>query len=80
MELVFHGYGDYDKIAVYVDANWADCMKTRNSTNGGMITFGNACLKFWSSIQTTTPLSSGESELYAVVKGTAECIGMRILM
>jgi len=80
IELVFDGFGLYDRIVVYVDADWAGCKKTRKSTSGGMVTLASTCLKTWSSTQGTVALSSGESELYAVVKGAAEGIGMQSLM
>ena len=34
---------------VWVDTDFAGCLKTRRSTNGGMITFGQHVLKHWSS-------------------------------
>ena len=70
-------YGNYDQMVVYVDANWARCIRIRKSTNKGMITLGNTCLKAWSPTQRTVPLSSGGSQLYALVKGAAEGIGVK---
>ena len=43
-EWVFDGRSAYDKIVVFVDADWAGCMKTRRSTTGGTVTLGNTCL------------------------------------
>ena len=45
MELLLDGYGDYDQIAIYVGADWAGCMRARQSTNEGMVTLGNTCQK-----------------------------------
>ena len=45
-----------------------------------MVTLASTCLKTWSSTQGAVALSSGESGLYAVVKGTSEGIGMQSLM
>ena len=30
LALLFGGYGDYDRTIVYVDAEWAKCLSTRN--------------------------------------------------
>ena len=38
---------------------------------------GDHCIKQWSKTQACVSLSSGESELYALVKGCTEAIGMR---
>ena len=38
---------------------------------------GSHCLKTWSSTQKTIALSSGEAELYGVVKGASEALGMQ---
>ena len=55
-------------------------MRTRRSTSGGIATVAGACVKSWSTTQGTVALSSGESELYAVVKGAAESIGIQSLL
>ena len=61
----------------YVDADFAGCTATRKSTSGGAVFWGTACLKTWSKTQPTIALSSGESELAAVVRGAAELLGMQ---
>ena len=38
---------------------------------------GGHCIKQWSKTQASIALSSGEAELYAIVKGTAEGLGLR---
>ena len=55
-------------------------MKTRESTSGGLIKFGTHILKSWSITQNTIALSSGEAELYAMVKAGSQGLGMRSMM
>ena len=67
-------------IDVYVDSDWAGCMKTRKSTSGGMMVVRGGLVKSWASTQGSTSLSSGEAEYYAVVKGACEGIGLKQLL
>ena len=55
-----------------VDSNWADCKETRRSTSGGALLHGAHTLASWSVTQAVQALSSGEAELYAVLRGTVE--------
>ena len=64
-------------LTAYVDGNFAGCVITRKSTSAGVIQWGKMCLKTWSKTQATIALSSGESELAAVVKGAAELLGLQ---
>ena len=64
-----------DEVKIIVDSDWAGCMQTRRSTNGGCIIFGDICLKAWSTTQRVVALSSGEAEYYAAVKGASEGLG-----
>ena len=66
-------------IFVYVDANWAGCMKTRKSTPGGTILIGGKYLKGLSKTMPVLALSTGESELAAVTKGISEGLGMQAI-
>ena len=66
-----------DRIRVYVDANWAGCLRTRKSTLGGIICFGHMPVKCYSKTMAILALSSGESELAAVVKGAGEGLGFQ---
>ena len=43
------------------------------------MTIGAHCIKAWASTQTTIALSSGEAELYAMVKGAAQTLGLMAL-
>ena len=65
-----------DTIDVYVDANWAGCRRTRKSTSGGCALLGKHCIKAWSKTQSIIAKSSGESELYGVIKGSSEALGL----
>ena len=65
-----------DTIDIYVDANWAGCRRTRKSTSGGCAMLGKHCLKAWSKTQSVIAKSSGESELYGIIKGSSEGLGL----
>ena len=62
---------------VYVDANWAGCVRTRKSTLGGAVLLDGSLLKAWSKTMPVLALSSGESELAAVTKGASEGLGIQ---
>lgn len=62
------------------DADWAGCRETRKSTTGGCITVGAHNIKSWSRTQSLIALSSGESELYAALKASAETPGMLAIL
>ena len=64
---------------IYTDANWAGCRRTRKSTSGGAALLGSHCIKIWSKTQAVVAKSSAESELYGVVRGTVEALGLSIL-
>ena len=66
-------------INVYVDANWAGCKRTRKSTSGGTAMSGNHCIKTWSKTQSIVAKSSAESELFGVVRGSCEALGLATL-
>ena len=62
---------------VYSDSNWAGCLKTRKSTQGGVCIFGSHCIRSWSSTQSIIALSSGEAEFYGVVKAASVALGLK---
>ena len=66
-----------DSITVYSDANWASGKESRKSTSGGIILNGSHYVKSWSKTQSLVALSSAESELYALVKASAEALGIK---
>ena len=63
----------------YVDSDWAGCKGSRRSTSGGALSRGQHLLKSWSTTQATIALSSAEAELYSLVKGAAQTLGMMAL-
>ena len=69
-----------DLIVTHSDSDWAGKEKDRKSTSGGVITYGQHVLKTWSSQQQTIALSSGEAELYALLKAAAQTKGMMAVL
>ena len=69
-----------EEISIYTDTDWAGCKKTRRSTTGGCVMIGECVIKSWSQTQATIALSSAEAELYGIVKGSAEGLGMQSLL
>jgi len=65
---------------VWVDTDFAGCLKTRKSTSGGMITIGDHVIKTWSTTQTTIALSSGEAEYYGMVRGASLALGVKSML
>ena len=66
-------------LTVFVDTDFAGCLETRRSTNGGCGLFGVHLIKHWSTTQKIIALSSGEAELGGVVRGMSEAIGLQSL-
>ena len=64
----------------FSDSDWAGCKRTAKSTSGGVIMCGAHCIKSWSATQKNITLSSGEAELVACVKMSAELLGIVQLM
>ena len=62
------------------DANWAGCRRGRKSTSGGTIMIGSHSIRTYSKTQFVIPKSSGESELYAVVRASTEGLGILTLL
>ena len=69
-----------DILDIYTDSDWAGCRKSRKSTSGGCILRGDHCLKTWSKTQAIVAKSSAEAELYEVVRGATEALGMSSLL
>ena len=63
-------------MTTFSDADWAGCRDTRKSTTGGCVKIGKHCVKGWSKTQSLIALSSGESELYAMLRASAETLGL----
>ena len=58
------------------DSDWANFLKTRKPTSGGVIYRGGRLLKHWSSTQSTIALSAAEAGLIVLVKGGTEALGI----
>ena len=65
---------------IYTDSDWAGCKRTRRSTTGGCALFNGCLVKSWSTTQALIALSSGEAELYGVVRASAEGLGLQSLL
>ena len=65
---------------VHSDANWAGCKKSRKSSSGGTVAIGNHLIKAYSKTQAVVAKSSGESELYGVVRASTEALGISTLL
>ena len=69
-----------DGVDVYGDTDHAGCLRTRKSTSGGCVMVGTHLIKSWASTQPTITLSSGEAELYGVVRAAANGLGYLSLL
>ncbi len=52
----FNYQSSLSKIIVWVDSDWAGCIKTRRSTSAGVVMMGSHMIKHWSSQQGVTAL------------------------
>ena len=68
------------EVEVTVDTDFAGCPTTRKSTSGGIVKFGEHCIKAWSSNQAVIALSSGEAEMVGVTKGATATLGIKSLL
>ena len=66
----------HENLSTYSDSNWAGCKRTARSTSCGVVMRGAHHIKSWSVTQKRVTLSSAEAELGALVKASAETIGM----
>ena len=64
------------EVNVFTDSDWAGCRRTARSTSGGVLCRGSHCLRAYSATQKNVTLSSGEAELMAIVRASAEGIGL----
>ena len=69
--------GDEHDLTGYSDSDWAGCRVTGKSTSGGAVLVGSHFIKGWSRTQNHVTMSSAEAELIALVKCTAECMGVQ---
>ena len=59
------------------DANWASDAADRRSISGGVLMHGSRYIKGWNKTQSLVASSSAESELYVLVKASAEAVGIQ---
>ena len=64
----------------YCDSDWAGCRVIGKSTSGGALMIGGHFLKGLARTQNHVTTSSAEGELIALVKCTAELLGIRSMM
>ena len=67
------------EMVVRTDADWAGCRRSRKSTSGGNISIGSHCIKVWAKMQGVMAKRSAGPELYGVVRGACEGLGMKSL-
>ena len=65
-----------EEVLAYSDSNWAGCKRTARSTSCGVVMRGSHHIKSWSVTQKRVTLSSAEAELAALVKASAETLGI----
>ena len=65
---------------MHSDANWAGCRSSRKSSSGGTIAIGGHLIRAYSKTQAVTAKSSGESDLYAVVRASSDALGILTLL
>ena len=63
-------------VITFTDSDWAGDKITRKSTSGGVMMMGLHMIKSWSTTQQVLALSSGEAELYALLKGASQMKGL----
>ena len=63
-----------DVVDVHSDAKWAGCRESRKSSSGGAIAIGGHLIRAYSKTQAVIAKSSGESELYGVVRASTEAL------
>ena len=68
------------EVDITSDANWAGCRREQKSTSGGTIMLGAHMIRTYSKTQSTVAKSSGESELYAVIRASTEGLGIATLL
>ena len=67
-------------IDVHSDANWAGCKRSRKSSSGGTIAIGAHLIKSYAKTQAMVAKSSGESELYGVIRASTEALRVSTLL
>ena len=68
------------QLKVYVDSDWAGCLRTRRSTSGGLAMLGRHPLRTWASTQQVVATSSAEAELYSAAEGASRGLGLQSML
>ena len=76
----FNWQSEQDVIDVHSGANWAGCKRSRKSSYGGTIAVGSHLIKSYAKTQAIIAKSSGESELYGVIRASTEALGISTLL
>ena len=71
---------EQDIIEVHSDAIWAGCKMSRKSSSGGTIAVGSHLIKSHAKTQAVIAKSSGDSELYCVIRASTEALGILTLL
>ena len=74
---VYYTSNDTRYVDVFVDSDSAGDEISRKSTTGVVIKYGGYTVKTYSRNQKTIALSSAEAELYAIVSGVSEALGIQ---
>ena len=77
---LFYWQKEPSSVTSCTDSDWAGDKFTRKSTSGGVMKFGGHVIKSWSTTQHCIAMSSGEAELYALVKGAAQTRGLMSML
>ena len=72
--------GEESEVKGYSGSDWAGCRVPGNSTSGGVIMIGPHFIKGYSRTQNHVTTSPAEAELIALVKCTAETMGIRSML
>ena len=72
--------GHEHEVTGFSNSDWAGCKVTGKSTSGGAIMIGGHFIKGWARTQNNVTLSSAEAELIALVKCSAELLGVRSML
>ena len=67
---------ELDVIDSHSHANWAGCRRSRKSSSGGTIALGCHLINTYSKTQAIVARSSGDSELYGVIRASTEPLGV----
>ena len=78
--LKFEWQGHESEVTGYSDSDWAGYRVTGRSTSGGALMIGSHFIKGWSRTQNHVTMSSAEAELVAMVKCSAELLGVRSML